>query len=323
MAQAAQWTDARVRAIRDVTHDVREFEIVPENGAVLSFAPGAHIDVGVMIGDAPQTRSYSLIGIPGGDCYRIAVKRVAPSRGGSAYMWRLAPGDRLRATEPKSAFAVEFGREAYLLIAGGIGITPLVGMAQMLAKRGADVRMLYAVRGERDLAFVEALRAALGDRLELHIGRQIDFAAEFATLKPGTLAALCGPIPMLEAVRGAWETAKRPMADLRWETFGSSGRMASAPFKVRVPSHDLEFDVPADASLLDALRAAGIDAISDCRKGECGLCAMDVVACEGEIDHRDVFLSPEEKAHGRKLCVCVSRARGVLTLDSGWRPDAI
>ncbi len=323
MAQAAKWTDARVRAIRDVTHDVREFEIVPENGAVLSFAPGAHIDVGVMIGDAPQTRSYSLIGIPGGDCYRIAVKRVAPSRGGSAYMWRLAPGDRLRATEPKSAFAVEFGREAYLLIAGGIGITPLVGMAQMLAKRGADVRMLYAVRGERDLAFVEALRAALGDRLELHIGRQIDFAAEFATLKPGTLAALCGPIPMLEAVRGAWEAAKLPMADLRWETFGSSGRMAAAPFKVRVPSHDLEFDVPADASLLDALRSAGIDAISDCRKGECGLCAMDVVACDGEIDHRDVFLSPEEKAHGRKLCVCVSRARGVLTLDSGWRPDAI
>jgi len=323
MAQAAQWTDARVRAIRDVTHDVREFEIVPENGAVLSFAPGAHIDVGVMIGDAPQTRSYSLVGIPGGDCYRIAVKRVAPSRGGSAYMWRLAPGDRLRATEPKSAFAVEFGREKYLLIAGGIGITPLVGMAQMLAKRGADVRMLYAVRGERDLAFVEALRAALGDRLELHIGRQINFAVEFATLKPGTLAALCGPIPMLEAVRGAWEAAKLPMADLRWETFGSSGRMAAAPFKVRVPSHDLEFDVPADASLLDALRNAGIDAISDCRKGECGLCAMDVVACDGEIDHRDVFLSPEEKARGRKLCVCVSRARGVLTLDSGWRPDAI
>lgn len=323
MAQAAQWTDARVRAIRDVTHDVREFEIVPENGAVLSFAPGAHIDVGVMIGDAPQTRSYSLVGIPGGDCYRIAVKRVAPSRGGSAYMWRLAPGDRLRATEPKSAFAVEFRRAAHLLIAGGIGITPLVGMAQMLAKRGADVRMLYAVRSERDLAFAETLRDALGDRLELHIGRQIDFAAEFAKLKPGTLAALCGPIPMLEVVRGAWEAAKLPMADLRWETFGSSGRMAAAPFKVRVPSHDLEFDVPADASLLDALRNAGIDAISDCRKGECGLCAMDVVACDGEIDHRDVFLSPEEKAHGRKLCVCVSRARGVLTLDSGWRPDAI
>ncbi|MBC8793952.1 MAG: oxidoreductase [Tagaea sp. CACIAM 22H2] len=323
MAQAAQWTDARVRAIRDVTHDVREFEIVPENGAILTYAPGAHIDVGVMVADAPQTRSYSLIGVPGGDCYRIAVKRVSPSRGGSAYMWRLAPGDRLRATEPKSAFAVEFGRAAYLLIAGGIGITPLVGMAQMLAKRGADVRMLYAVRSDRDLAFAETLRDALGDRLDLRIGGQIDFVAEFAKLKPGTVAALCGPIPMLEAARGAWEAAKLPIADLRWETFGSSGRMASAPFKVRVPSHDLEFDVPADASLLDALRKAGIDAISDCRKGECGLCAMDVVACEGEIDHRDVFLSPEEKAHGRKLCVCVSRARGVLTLDSGWRPDAI
>ncbi len=323
MAQAAKWIDARVRSVRDVTHDVREFEIVPENGAVLSYALGAHIDVGVMIGDAPQTRSYSLVGMPGGDCYKIAVKRVAPSRGGSAYMWRLAPGDRLRATEPKSAFAVEFGRDAYLLIAGGIGITPLVGMAQMLAKRGADVRMLYAVRGDRDLAFAETLRDALGDRLELHIARQIDFAAEFAKLKPGTLAALCGPIPMLEAVRKAWEAATLPMADLRWETFGSSGRMVAAPFKVRVPSHDLEFDVSADASLLDALRSAGIDAISDCRKGECGLCAMDVVACDGEIDHRDVFLSPEEKAHGRKLCVCVSRARGVLTLDSGWRPDAV
>jgi dimethylamine monooxygenase subunit B len=323
MAQAATWIDARVRAIRDVTHDVREFEIVPENGTILPYAPGAHIDVGVLIADAPQTRSYSLIGLPGGDCYKIAIKRVAPSRGGSAYMWRLAPGDRLRATQPKSAFAVEFGREAYLLIAGGIGVTPILGMAQMLAKRGADVRMLYAVRSERDLAFAETLRDALGDRLTVHVGRQIDFAAEFAVVKPGTLCALCGPIPMLDAVRAAWDGAKLPAADLRWETFGSSGRMAPAPFKVRVPSHGLEFDVPADTTLLDALRAAGIDAISDCRKGECGLCAMDVVGCEGEIDHRDVFLSPEEKSHGRKLCVCVSRARGVLTLDSGWRPDAV
>jgi len=326
MRNTAHWQDAEIRAIHDVARDVRAFEIVPLDGQVRSFAPGAHLDVGVMVDGLAQTRSYSLVGEPVPGRYRIAVKRVAPSRGGSAYMWRLAPTNRLRIAGPKSAFEIEFGRSAYLLVAGGIGVTPIVGMAQALARRGHAVRMLYAARSAADLAFADELRAALGSALETFLdsdGRRIDFAAEFAALAPDALCAVCGPLPMLEAARRAWAAAGRPLANLRWETFGSSGAHPAEAFKIRLPRHGVELLVPENRTILETLDAAGIATISDCRKGECGLCAMDVLACDGVIDHRDVFFSEAQKARGDRICVCVSRARGTLTLDTDDRPDAI
>ena len=132
----------------------------------------------------------------------------------------------------------------------------------------------------------------------------------------------CGPVPMLEAVKRAWAAAGRPPADLRFETFGSSGRLPAQAFEVRIPRHDLSIQVPADSSLLEALEAAGVQTLWDCRRGECGLCAMDVLAVEGELDHRDVFLSAHEKEAGTRICACVSRAVGTLTLDSAYRPDS-
>jgi ferredoxin len=92
-------------------------------------------------------------------------------------------------------------------------------------------------------------------------------------------------------------------------------------FEVRIPRHELSIQVPAESSLLEALEAAGVQTLWDCRRGECGLCAMDVLAVDGEIDHRDVFLSEQEKREGRRICACVSRAVGSITLDSAWRPD--
>ncbi|MCY1375767.1 Phenoxybenzoate dioxygenase subunit beta [compost metagenome] len=90
---------------------------------------------------------------------------------------------------------------------------------------------------------------------------------------------------------------------------------------MRIPRHDLSITVPADCTLLDALDAAGVQTLSDCKRGECGLCAMDVLAVDGEVDHRDVFLSPHEKQASTRICACVSRAVGTLTLDSAYRPD--
>lgn len=325
MRYAVTWQEATLRAVTDLTADIREFRIVPAAGC-RSFLPGAHIDLALTIGDLPETRSYSLVGEPGDGHYRIAVKRRADSRGGSAYLWSLAPGARLTITEPKSAFELEFGRREYLLIAGGIGITPLVGMASLLRRRGDRVRLLYAARRSADLAYLEPLRALLGDDLEIftsEAGRRIDFAAAFATLGPDALCALCGPMPMLEDARRAWNAAGRPIADLRWETFGTSGRLAAEAFTVRLPRHGLELVVPRNRTLLDTLEEAGIDVIHDCRKGECGLCAMDILAIDGAIDHRDVFFSDHEKQESRKLCACVSRATGTLTLDTDYRPDAL
>ena len=325
-----------VAAIRDASPTVREFEIAPLDGQALGYSPGAHLQMQVMVqrghgGGARrlQTRSYSLVGAPQPDVWRIAVKRMDDGRGGSLAMWRLAAGDRLMVSEPQNFFPLDLTAAGYLLVAGGIGITPLVGIAQRLAAHaratGVPVRMLYGARSADELVFEAALREAfegLPDALQTFTGPSpIDFAREIAALPPGGQLYTCGPVPMLEALKQAWSDAGRPIADLRFETFGSSGRLPTQPFRLRLPRHGIDIMVPSDTTLLDALEQAGVPTISDCRRGECGLCAMDVLAVQGEIDHRDVFLSAHEKASGQRICVCVSRAAGEITLDSAWRPD--
>ena len=109
---------------------------------------------------------------------------------------------------------------------------------------------------------------------------------------------------------------------MRFETFGNSGHHAAEPFWVEIPRHQLRIEVPAERCLLDVLNDAGIDTLSDCGRGECGLCAMDVISVQGRIDHRDVFFSPHEHAGNRRLCACVSRVSGGgVVLDTAFRPD--
>lgn len=336
MKSETHWMPARITALRDLTPTVREFEITPESGIVAGHEPGAHLQVQVLVGHAGagrmQTRSYSLVGAPDGKAWRIAVKRLDDGRGGSLAMWRLASGDRLLVCEPQSHFGLDEKAPGYLLVAGGIGITPLVFMAQRLgalaARSGVRVRMLYGARSEDELAYLPVLREALGRcetaSVQAHVGSApIDFAAEIAALPPAGQLYTCGPVPMLEAVKRAWAAAGRAQADLRFETFGSSGRLAAQAFEVRIPRHGLSLTVPADGTLLETLEAAGVETLWDCRRGECGLCAVDVLAVDGEIDHRDVFLSAHEKEQGRRMCACVSRAVGTITIDSAWRPDSL
>jgi len=327
MKTNASWTDAVIESIHDLTPTVREFRIRPADGqGVPPHEPGSHLQVQLLVGGRPQQRSYSLVGEPDGQSWRIAVKRLDDGRGGSRAMWQLAAGDRLQLSGPHNHFALDLNAPAYLLVAGGIGITPLLGMAQTLAGRcaqsGRPLRMLYGVRSEAELAYGETLQACLGERLHAAIATQLDFAAEIAALPAGAQMYVCGPVPMLDAARHAWEASGRPATDLRYETFGNSGRLAPQAFRVRIPRHALDITVPADCSLLDALELAGVEAVSDCKRGECGLCTLDVLALDGEIDHRDVFLSEHEKQGNTRLCACVSRVVGSVTLDSSYRPDA-
>lgn len=325
MHQPTDWRPARVRALRTLSPTVREFELEPTGGA-RPWTAGSHIQVRLPIDGRIDTRSYSLVGEPGGDAYRIAVKRVAASRGGSRAMWRLAAGDTLDVLAPQNHFELSLAPPQSLLVAGGIGITPLLGMALSLAARGADFRLVHAARSRDELVYTQALAGAFGERLRCHVsaeGARIQFDALIAGLHAQGQLLLCGPLGMLEAARDAWARAGRPPHLLRFETFGTGGTLAAQAFWVRLPRHGLEFVVPPERSLLDLLEQHGLDTLSDCRRGECGLCALDVVELHGALDHRDVFLSDAQKREGRRLCSCVSRVvDGGVVLDTDWRDDA-
>jgi vanillate O-demethylase ferredoxin subunit len=292
---------------------------------VTGYPLGGHIDVGVVANGKTDTRSYSLTG--GEGCYRIAVKRDAEGRGGSIYMWSLKPGARLRISNAKTNFPLDYGRPDYLLIAGGIGITPLYGTALTLARQGtqlgARVRLHYCARSAGELAFGDELCSALGDRFVPHLPPdRLVLAAVLGGVAAGGLVMVCGPLRMIDEARRIWKGLGRVAQDLRFETFGSSGAHAPEAFRVRLPQLGREIVVGEGQSMLDALERAGIGVISDCRRGECGVCAINVVGVEGSVDHRDVFFSERQKMESAKICACVSRAIGTIVIDPLYRPDA-
>jgi vanillate O-demethylase ferredoxin subunit len=316
------WIDAKLRATRDVTPDIRLFELEPTD-ILPPASPGSHINVQVWLGDQPDVRSYSLVGLPEAGILRIAVKHLPLGRGGSAHMWRLATGATLRISAPRNFFALSRHDSDYLLVAGGIGITPILGMAQFLAASGARLRVLYACRTPKDAAFADILQHTLGDRLFMKLDsrqERVQFADEIDRLADGGELYVCGPIGMLEAAKAAWRASGRPPERLRFETFGSSGHAASQSFQVSIPRLGRELSVSAGQTMLDAMQLAGIEMMYDCKRGECGLCALRILSVEGVVDHRDVFLSEAEKAANTKLCTCVSRvAGGRITIDTADR----
>ena len=322
MRYELEWGTGHIRATRDLTPTIRQFEIVPDDG-VRPYSPGSHINVSVLIGDQQDFRSYSLVGEHATDgAYRIAVRRQDDGRGGSRYMSSLKPGARISLTQPQNFFELSMGTPHYLLVAGGIGITPMLGMALRLANSGASFRMLYAAHSREELAFAEELKH-LGDRLELGIaaeGKRINLEAELRALPTDSEVYLCGPLRMLDAARHIWQQLGRPASALRFETFGSSGRFARQSFEVEVRDLGRRVGVAENQSMLEALRDAGVDVISDCMRGECGLCMVDVLEVDGELDHRDVFLSDEQRAEQKQMCACVSRVAGrCVVIDTGYR----
>jgi ferredoxin len=196
-------------------------------------------------------------------------------------------------------------------------------MTLALAETGANFRLLYACRRRQDLALADELRERIGGRLQTFIDEEdsrIDLDAEIARVCPGGELYVCGPIGMLEAAKRHWQSSGRPLDQLRFETFGNSGRFASERFTVKIPRLGKEIKVSLNETMLDALEAAGIDMIFDCRRGECGLCAVPILETDGIVDHRDVFFSDEEKAANSKLCTCVSRViGGSITVDTADR----
>ena len=317
---------ATVAAVRPVAADIVQIDLAPGDGDT-AFESGAHLDVEVVIDGRRETRSYSLIPAPVG-LLRLAVKREPSSRGGSAAMHRLAAGARVAFSGPTNDFPAVFDGREKLLVAGGIGITPMISHARACAARGEPFRLVYVGRSRAAMAYADDLAAEFGERLELRIsdeGTRFDCAAEIARLGPDGGLWFCGPHRLLDDLRHAWKDAGRSWLDFRFENFGGNDGEAAASFVVAVPRHGVEITVPPDRSMLEAMEAAGLDLMSFCLRGECGLCALPVTAVEGgRIVHRDVFFSDAEKAEGTHVCPCVSRLDGGrITVDTNFRPDAI
>jgi ferredoxin-NADP reductase len=333
MSHHDQWSPARVVRIEDLTPTVRMFTLAPES-ATLAWTPGSHLNVRLDVAGRDETRSYSLLDLGIADaCYRIAVKRIDGGLGGSLRMWRLAEGDQLAVSQPQNRFELGYSdaddaapgnaAPSVVLVAAGIGITPLLGMARQLASGTRLLRLHYAVRSRAEAAFADLLAGWLGERSSLHVaeeGTRLDLNAVITALPDSAEMMICGPIGMLEEARRLWAKHGRPIENLRYESFAASGHWPSRPFKLRIPRLGVELDVPAHQTMLAAMEQAGVEVLSDCRRGECGLCAVDLIQADTPIDHRDVFFSAQEKAANRKLCACVSRPLGgSITIDTSYR----
>jgi len=311
----------KVSSTRMLTDTVRELEFVgSENGLLAGYAPGAHVKFDLPAGE----RSYSLIDFApiAGDSnpasYRFAVQLEVQSTGGSSYMHGLKQGDEVSVSAPENDFPLVASKPA-LLIAGGIGITPIISMATALAHQGSAFRFHYACRTPAAMAYREELAAQFGDNLTLHFDDEPETALNIAALA-GSVAAdehvyVCGPKGMIEAVKSAMEAAGIDQDRIHFELFTSAAEQAGdAAFEVEVQSTGEVFTVPPGKTIVEVLEAGGVDLIHDCLRGDCGICQTDII--DGIPDHRDVVLSDSEKAEGKVMQICVSRAKSArLVLD--------
>jgi vanillate O-demethylase ferredoxin subunit len=316
MTTSAQpdWSTGRVVATTPVARDVQRITIArPGRGRA---APGSHLDVRVPVGEGTDVRSYSVVESDDqGSLLTISVLRVPQSRGGSVYMHSLVPGDELQVTQPLQNFPLSVAARRQVLLAGGIGITAVAAMAAVLHGVGADYTLVYVGRSRDRMAYLDELTGLHGDRLVVHVDAEqtpLDVAELVGSIGAHPLGGvtelyMCGPIRLMDAVRREWEAVTLPPVNLRFETFGSSGWFRPEEFVVRVAERQVETTVGTDETVLEALIRAGVDLMYDCRKGECGLCLLDVHAVEGVLDHRDVFLSTAQKDRGRTISTCVSR----------------
>ncbi|MDA2806064.1 PDR/VanB family oxidoreductase [Nocardiopsis suaedae] len=303
-----RWLRGRVVSTGPAAEGIARITIAAEEPVRAD--PGAHVDV--RTGDGPAgVRSYSVVASgANGTELTLGVRLSPTSRGGSAFMHALRPGDALEVTAPLQNFPLRVGAPCYVLLAGGIGITALRAMAAVLRRLGAEYRLVYVGRSRPGMAFLRELEREHGDRLEAHVddeGTGLDVPGLVGGVDEHTELYMCGPIRLMDAVRRRWLERGLPLPNLRYETFGNSGWFEAEEFVARVPRLGVETTVGAGESLLEALDRAGVDTMYDCRKGECGLCQVDVLAVDGAVDHRDVFFSERQKAASDKLCTCVSR----------------
>jgi ferredoxin-NADP reductase len=273
-----------------------------------AWAPGAHIDLNLPDG---VIRQYSLCGDPADrSVWQIGVLREPTGRGGSVYVHdELTEGSEVDVRGPRNNFPL-VPAPRYVFIAGGIGITPILPMLSAAQAAGSQVELHYGGRSRRSMAFLESLAAITETPVTVHPQDEvglIDLDAILGTPRPDTLVYCCGPEPLLQAVEkhcGNW-----PSGSLHVERFSPKEvgePVLAGAFEVELAQSGMTLTVPPDRSILDVVEEAGVPVLSSCQEGTCGTCETPVL--DGQVDHRDSLLTPDEQEANDTLFICVSRA---------------
>lgn len=305
----------RVAAVTQVADQVRRLRFERVDGQPLPvFSGGAHIVVSMRDGTILRRNPYSLMSSPADSSgYEISVLAVEKSRGGSAFLHhKLKVGDTLAISQPINLFPIDQRGRKHILMAGGIGITPLMAMMDQLAREDRSFELHYAVRTRSHGAYWRELQARYGAR-RVHVycdAEQLFIpTAQILGHQPlRTHLYVCGPAGMIKGVLGTATQLGWPRQNLHSEEF-----LAPPPgtvFKAVLTRSGKAITVHSHQSILEAVEAAGVEAPYLCRGGACGQCETTVVGCDGALEHHDIFLEPEDKTSGKKIMICVSRISG-------------
>ena len=300
---------ARVKALSWECPDVLKVTLIPLSGDFPEPEPGAHVDV--KIPGAP-VRQYSLTMGSSTQNYIFGVRLDPKTRGGSrAIHSKLRPGDLIEISQPRNAFPLVDDGPVHL-VAGGIGITPILFMAEQLNQRGQPWSLSYFVRSQEYAAFADEV-SALGGKIYCDdVDGQPNMTTEVEGFSPDTHLYCCGPAPMLDAFVEA--CAARDEGHVHIERFGAAPvNSDDHGFVVELKRSGQEFVIPADKSILDTLIDAGLSPAHNCRAGICGECEVKVL--EGSVDHQDMILSDSEKAEGAMLICCSRSLSDRLVID--------
>jgi cytochrome P450/ferredoxin-NADP reductase len=307
-----------VQSSVDCEGGILQLQLSAPSGHLPLWEPGAHIDI--ECGAAGPVRSYSLCGDPADAYYQIAIKRETPSRGGSDWLHENArPGLRLRMKGPKNHFRFAEDGRPVMLLAAGIGITPISAMARRANQLGMPYELHYCGQRRGKMPLLTGLQEVHGPRLFCHVseeGSRADLVAlceQKRAAIPGLQIYACGPerfLNELESLAESW-----PRGTLQFEHFSSLKRSAEndTGFEVQLQVSGLKLDIPPGVTLLHALRNANVEVSSDCEEGLCGTCEVRVVS--GQIEHRDVVLTHAEREAGDRMLSCCSRGIGRIVLD--------
>lgn len=311
-----QKIQAKVLAVKSLTSQIIELTLYADTD-LPEFQAGAHIGVAVPNGG---TNCYSLIAWPldAANAYSIAVLLDEKGQGGSQYMHGLAEGDSVEFSPPKNDFPLAEAHPATLL-AGGIGITPMISMATRLRAKNQDFVLHYTARSADSAAYFDELSQAFGAQLHMHFDDDPATALNLPQLIADLPAAhhlyICGPQGMIEAAKKLAASAGIAAERIHFELFTAPQTQdEDQPFEVELASTGQVFTIPVGQTIVEVLNTAGVDIMFDCQRGDCGICQVDVLS--GVPDHRDVILSDDEKDANDVMQICVSRAKSArLVLD--------